>query len=179
MIILTFLVLLFLVLLLPVFCWILIGTITFIFDTNTNEYSIILVGGVAINLLTRGGRFFITIKVPFYRKIIDVEKSILDAYGNGKSLKRKSGKIEKKANYRLFEDRIKKNWLRVLRTFKVIKFRINVDTDNYLANSLLFPVAYFAQRNGYQIGINYLGRQDVSVVLENRLARILLALLKP
>jgi hypothetical protein len=174
MIILTFL-----VLFLPFLCWILIGTITFIFDTNTNEYSIKLVGGVAINLLTRGGGFFIIIRVPFYQKIIDVEKSILDAYSNGKSLKAKNGKIKKKANYRLFEKRIKKNWLRVLRTFKVRKFRLNLDTDNYITNSLLFPLAYFAQRKGYQIGINYLGRQDVSIVVQNRLAKILLALLKP
>ena len=178
MIILTFLALL-LLLLLPVFCWVLIGSITFIFDTSTNEYSIKLVGGVAINLLTRGGRFFITIKVPFYQKMIDVEKSILDAYGNGKSLKTKGGKIKKKANFRLFEQRIKKNWLSVLRTFKVREFRLNLDTDNYITNSLLFPLAYFAQRKGYQIGINYLGRQDVSIVVQNRLARILLALLKP
>jgi hypothetical protein len=65
---------------------------------------------------------------------------------------------------------------RVLGSFHITRFRLHLDTGDYVLNAYLFPVFHLLKAN--QVGdyaINFKGRTDVCVVIENRLARLLRA----
>jgi hypothetical protein len=77
----------------------------------------------------------------------------------------------------------KKNWLsfrrvkRLLRSFRVKKLLINIDTDDYVVNSYLYPLFYLLDRSQESLHINYEGEFDCQLTVENRGYRILNALL--
>jgi hypothetical protein len=54
---------------------------------------------------------------------------------------------------------------------------LNVDTDDFVLNSYLFPLFYFLNRGPHEFKINYEGRASLQLRVENRLYRMLAALL--
>ncbi|MBC8754096.1 hypothetical protein H2O64_05400 [Kordia sp. YSTF-M3] len=67
--------------------------------------------------------------------------------------------------------------LRVLKSFKVKKFLLNIDTGDCICNSKLYPV--FALLN-YTVGgfkINYDGRNEMFICMQNRPFRIIKAII--
>lgn len=64
------------------------------------------------------------------------------------------------------------------KTFRVRQCRIWWDTDDYLINAWLYPVAHFRRSDAVQVLINFQGRRDVVLVVENRLGRVLWYLTK-
>jgi hypothetical protein len=63
------------------------------------------------------------------------------------------------------------SWPRIrklLRTFKVRQWRVDIDTDDVVWNAYLFPASYFLQRAHYPLSINYEGRVEVELLVENR-----------
>lgn len=66
----------------------------------------------------------------------------------------------------------------LLRTFQLKKFRLHVDTDDYILNSYLYPVFYFLNGKNRELRINYQGDLLLQMVVENRLYRLLVAYLR-
>lgn len=66
-----------------------------------------------------------------------------------------------------------KTLLRVLKSFKVRQFQIDIDTGNCISNAKLYPV--FAFLNYYKGGfnINFENRNKVLLSIENRPIRII------
>ena len=60
----------------------------------------------------------------------------------------------------------------LLSTFRVRYFRLDLDTDDFVLNSYLYPFAFTLQRMGWQVSINYAGRSYFTCCVENQLARI-------
>jgi hypothetical protein len=72
------------------------------------------------------------------------------------------------------------SWVRLrklLASFRVRHCRVDIDTDDVIWNAYLFPVSYFLQRAHYPVYVNYEGRIEVELLVENRPIWIIRALL--
>jgi hypothetical protein len=63
----------------------------------------------------------------------------------------------------------------LLRTFRVRRLHVAVDTGNYVYNAQFFPVAYALQRWGWDVGINWWDQNEIQLEVENRFSRLLWA----
>lgn len=68
-----------------------------------------------------------------------------------------------------------KRFLNVLRSFEVKAFRLDLDTSDVLWNGYLYPVFFFLNSAKTPMHINYEGRVELLLHIENRLARMLWA----
>jgi hypothetical protein len=68
--------------------------------------------------------------------------------------------------------------IRILRSFKVRKFRINLDTDDYITNAYLYPLFVVLDQGKGHLQVNYEGRVDVDVEVVNRAAWLLWAFIR-
>ena len=86
-------------------------------------------------------------------------KKVLEKKKDGKSFKIKFSKIKA-----------------VLSTFKVNTFFVNLDTNDVLLNANLFPV-FLGLRiyTGKELYINFIGKNEVKIEIENNMARVILA----
>lgn len=66
----------------------------------------------------------------------------------------------------------------LVKTFRVRQCRVWWDTDDFLINAWLYPVAYLRSSGVVQVSINFQGRRDVVLVVENRLSRVIWYLTK-
>ena len=65
--------------------------------------------------------------------------------------------------------------LRVIRSFKVRRFHLDIDTDNYTTNALLYPALTIAKAD---INVNFNGVNELDLEIENRAFNILKALIR-
>jgi hypothetical protein len=68
--------------------------------------------------------------------------------------------------------------LRILKSFRVHAFRLDLDTDDYVLNAYLFPVAEMLRYRGVDVFINFNGNTGIRLDVSNNPARILVAWLK-
>ncbi len=64
---------------------------------------------------------------------------------------------------------------RLLQSFTVRTFQLDLDTDDFVQNSYLFPVFYFLSHEGRQLRINYSGHLALKIEVHNRLFSLLKA----
>jgi hypothetical protein len=69
--------------------------------------------------------------------------------------------------------------LAVVKSCKVREFQLNLDTDDFCLNAQLFPVFYLASLRGTQVDINFCGKNNLDLVIENRLFNMILHFIKP
>lgn len=68
---------------------------------------------------------------------------------------------------------------RVVRSFRISRCRIEIDTGDMPLNGCLFPLFYaFRYWSGREVGINFCGRNTIILRIENTLARMLWAYIK-
>lgn len=67
--------------------------------------------------------------------------------------------------------------LAILRTFRVRRFHWSWDTGDVLWNAWLFPLFHAARLRGRDVAISFTGRNEIELVLDNNLYRILTAVL--
>ncbi len=67
---------------------------------------------------------------------------------------------------------------KILRSFEVKRFQLDWDSDDFIWNARMFPLVFglSAWKNA-QVQINFMGRREIALVLENRLGRILWAVI--
>jgi hypothetical protein len=68
---------------------------------------------------------------------------------------------------------LRPNLKKILFSFRVKRCRINWDTDDYVWNAYLYPIAFFLFRTKETVIINFEGKRDIELVIENRLIRII------
>ncbi len=69
-----------------------------------------------------------------------------------------------------------RKWLKLLRTFKIRRLFLLIDTDDYVLNAYLFPISTYLQSKGWPVYINFMGRQRLQLQVENRAYRVLWAM---
>lgn len=71
-----------------------------------------------------------------------------------------------------------KQALAIIRTFRIKKWRVYIDTGNMALNGQLFPLCYLlGLRTGKKIQVNFLGINEVAITLESNLYRVAKVLL--
>jgi hypothetical protein len=65
---------------------------------------------------------------------------------------------------------------KILKTFEVRRCHIALDTGDYVWNAWLFPVFWFLKSQKMRVWINFQGKNELSLLVQNRLGRILWAL---
>jgi len=63
-------------------------------------------------------------------------------------------------------------------SFRLKVFWVNLDTDDYSWNALLFPIFHFLSKDTCRFQINYEGIVELHLIIENRGIRIIKTLLK-
>jgi hypothetical protein len=71
-----------------------------------------------------------------------------------------------------------KNIRRVLASFEVRRFRLILDTDDFILNAYLYPVFVFLSGKNRVLAINFQGRNAVDILVTNRMWRVLWALIR-
>lgn len=156
-----------LLILIPLLLWLLIEPIIIKIDTITNEYYIRWrhIGSVA--LLFLNDDLLLRLRILFW------QKDFYPLHAQKKQEKPKKKPTKKaKSKWKRFSWRRMKA---ILRTFKVRYFRMDLDTDDYVLNAYLYPLFYFANRPNRRLSVNFEGRTNVQLQVENRLLRIVRA----
>lgn len=74
-----------------------------------------------------------------------------------------------------------KNWslvINLLKTFRVRHCRVWWDSDDFVLNAWLFPVGRLLTGGNIRLAVNFQGRRDLALLVENRLGRILWVITK-
>jgi len=128
------------------------------------------------------------ISIVFWRKnwgIADLAKVGENRLGKKEKKKlerpKKTSDKKKKQKPRIpkfFIRKLKKNWLRLIRSFRVKAFYLDVDSGDYVINAYLYPIfLWLAQSWGRPVRINFWGENHVEVNLVNRSIYVLWAFL--
>lgn len=68
---------------------------------------------------------------------------------------------------------------RLLQSFDVKRFELQWDSDDFIWNARLYPLVWFlSTRWNAQVQVNFMGRRELALVLENRTGRMLWAVLQ-
>ena len=111
------------------------------------------------------------IKILFWRKRLD-----LFSENKTESTKKKQNKQVKKRNIGSFNF---KKLKALLKSFKVNRCDINIDTGNMQLNGMLFPLAYLVSRYFKKnIKINFMNKNSIILEIENNLAKMAYAYIK-
>ena len=167
-------------LLLLVLFGLLFSPITLLVDTDRKIYRLKITGlgnAEIVPVWETDDLIMIKIRLWFWKWEISVANSLLNPKPSKKteSPKPKKKKKRKKKSWMSFS-RIKPKIRRILRSFRIHHFELNLDTHDPVWNAWLYPVAYLMQRRGYGFSINFVRYNALRLKLSNRLFNILWAI---
>ncbi|MBK7410304.1 MAG: hypothetical protein IPL49_07665 [Saprospirales bacterium] len=93
--------------------------------------------------------------------------------------RRKQGKTKKsgKRTRKLRPATVWRKARRLLASFQIKRFRLIVDTDDYILNAYLYPVFIFLTGQNRYLAINFIGRNSVDIFITNRMWKVVWALI--
>lgn len=159
------------VLVLLLLSWVLFTPIILKIDTYTQLYLLQWRGIGSVSLQWIKDDLLVQLSIWFWKKDFYpiqamLEKAAPSKKAQPKKTKRKWGT---------------KNWKRkaqkLFTSFQVKKFRLVLDTGDYIQNSYLFPVFHFLSRPPWQLSVSYQDDSALQLHVENRLIYVLRALL--
>lgn len=154
--------------------WLLFTPVRLIVHSTTNEYQLRWGWLLNARLILLADDLLIRIGLPFYKK---------DYYPLHPSPSEQSTQETKRPRKQSRKSSLRKGGLpfkmirSVLRSFRIRQFKLDLDTDNYLTNAYLFPLFYFLSRGKGDYQINYDGRFELHLEMDNRPIRLIRALL--
>jgi len=158
-----------LIVLAAAFTFLLLTPIVIEFDSEQNLYEVRVAGIVRMRIVF--GEQFILIKM----RAFGFEKT-LNPLQLGSRKIRKEKQINK--TDRISFQKAMHKGMAVIRTFDVRYLLINIDTDDYAMNGLLYPFAVLVSKPNRQFQINFQGRVEVKVKIVNNLSRMFLAFIR-
>ena len=162
-------VLLFLLLLL--FTWLLWARIVICINSYQHQYYFKMGGLIQVEPTKNEHQVLVSIKVPFYRFNIDPLESKAGAKPTKKRIKKKRSNSSNEGGIAM------KFYLRTtldaLKTFTIRRFQLDLDTGDYVLNAQLTPLAVMLnQRTAGRWQINYLGKNNLWIEIENQLIKL-------
>lgn len=153
-----------------VFCWLIFTPITLFIDSYQDKYLLKMRGVGTAKLAVTNQNILVLIKIAWWTKKIN-----LSAFEKAKPRKEKpTRKKRKKAKPKFPIAKV----IELIKTFNVKRIRLDLDTDHYLLNAYLFPIFYFLNTPDRSVRINFMGSNECQLEVSNRIAKILLVLLK-
>ncbi|MBT8185867.1 MAG: hypothetical protein KJN76_13560 [Eudoraea sp.] len=148
------------ILLLLLILYVLFVPINLFIDTSSNQYYVQITGLAKVHL---EGHKEEVIRIKLKTLFMKFYFYPLKKLGTSKKKKQKKEAVKKKSTRFGF-----KKVLRLLRSFKVKRFLLDVDTGDCISNARLYPVFAFLN---YYVGafhVNFQGRNRLAVHLQNR-----------
>jgi hypothetical protein len=152
--------------LLALFLWLLLGPIIIFLNTDTNSYYFVLPGIFRAVLVPseelfhiRGWILFIPFKYDPFRKKKEAKTPKRQKHGQKRTPKKISGNIQ------LLVDAV--------RSFRIRKLLLDVDTDDVILNAWLVPVFTCINSENIRMRINFEGRASLLLDLRLRLGTLL------
>ena len=135
--------------------------IVLLIDTRTNQYYIQLKGFVKASILSDK------------EEIVRIKMKVLFLTFKFYPLRRKKNATEskkiKKHNTKNSSKRIQfRKFIRTLRTFKIKRLFINIDTGDCISNAKLFPLFAFLNQTKGNFQVNFEGRNQMVLHMQNR-----------
>ncbi|MBV8390534.1 MAG: hypothetical protein JO080_12090 [Mucilaginibacter sp.] len=114
------------------------------------------------NLVLVDSSFKINLSIIGWKKQIDLLSK--------RKTRKKASRKKKSRKFRLGLFKV------LLKTFKVNQCYLSIDTGDVQLNGLLYPGFYWLNKyTGKSIGINFLGKNEIILQIENNLARLIKA----
>lgn len=147
-----------------------------VIDSVSGTYRLNLGHLASGELVIEGAQPYFDVKVLFWKKRFNP----FEMKSGEKNEKKKENKVDKESR----RDKKRKpvpfrKVLAVLKSFKVNRFRIWINTGDMPLNGIMYPLVYWmAYRTKKDIGIVFYGESIVRIDIENNLARIAWAFIK-
>lgn len=136
-------------------------------DTNKNLYQIQLKGLVNVHF------------VPDRLEVLKIKIKMFFLNFQFYPLRRKSDKKEKRKSVTKKKTWIRPNTgLKILRSFKIKEFRLELDSGDYIINAKLFSIYAIVNADYRNIEINFQNRNSLFLIIENRPIYILKSIVK-
>ncbi len=154
---------------------VLLTPLTIKIDTTDNIYQVKLAGLVKAWPGWEHDTFCLHVKVPLKHFRITRFRSKKKTEGvTEKEKKAIEPKKKKDKSGEVSATRV----LSVLKSFKLKDFRLEMDTDDYVANGQLYPLFWWINQQGLNCSINFNGHNHLSLVARSSLMRMGMAWLK-
>lgn len=127
-------------------------------DTESNEYYVQLKGLLKADILSDPDEI---LKVRL--KVLFIKFNIFPIRSRNSVKKKRKAPIRKKSS----SGKIRYFW-KVLRTFKVKEFMLDIDSGDYVINAKMYPLFYMLKRLGINLAINFEDRNRLVLVIYNR-----------
>lgn len=148
------------ILFVPFILYLLFVPIDLFIDTHTNKYYVQCKGLAKVYLETHKEELLRiklrTLFMKFYFYPLKKQGGAKKKHGAKKTAKKKGRGIGLNKS------------LRLLRSFKVKRVLVDIDTGNYISNARLYPVFFFLNYNLGAFHINFEGRNRMALHLRNR-----------
>lgn len=164
-------ILIILLVLLSVVTWLLLAPISVNVNTWNNDFSIKWTGIARASLGLKENELLIRLRVFFWRK--DFFPLRASPKKPDKPKKPKPQKAKRSRWQQFSMKRVRK----LMRAIRVRQFRFELDTDDYVTNAYLYPVAHFLSSPTRQLSVNFEGRTNLLLQIEIRLIRVIGAML--
>ncbi len=143
--------------------------VTLKIDTYSQQYYLQIWGIAKCSFVWENGPI-IRLRVPFYT--FRINPLALRTKKKKKPKRKRKAETKKKRSFMSF-----KKVLKLIRSFEMKEFRLELDTGNVIGNAYLFPVFFFLNRQKAQLRINYEGSNGLVIWIENRGVRMIRAFL--
>lgn len=108
----------------------------------------------------------VQLQVLFFKKIIPFDWFF-----------KKKVKIEEKPQSKktpsVFPTYLRSKFKKIMWSFHIKRCKVNWDTDDYILNAYLYPITPFLHSTQKSFTINFEGKRDIELIIENRLGRII------
>ncbi len=161
-------------LLLVAICWLLWAPIRMEINTQEGVYRVGWSGLGTLDWLPEQGLDVIELRLFFWKKrwvLSEIQSKQRRSATKPAPAKSKVGKKSKSSFVR---------WQlakKIARTFKVRQCQLWIDTGDYVWNAWLFPAGWFFRKPNVGVWINFQGKNEGLLLVENRLSRVLWAII--
>lgn len=150
----------FLIVLLLVVIYLLVMPIVLLIDTTTDQY-FIQFRGLAKASLEAHEEEILRVKLKvFFLKFYFYPLKKINFKWRFKRAKKEGEKPNKRINF--------KTGFRLLKSFRIKRLIVDIDTGDYITNAKLYPVAAFLKHYSGNINVNFEGRNKLVICIQNR-----------
>lgn len=155
--------------LLVLFCWVLFVRMSVRIDTRIGVYEMRIGRAIRVFFEPETKRFFLT--------VFGWKKALDSFSAGGKKVPQEKEKRVRKKRRRMPLKKLIRKIRAVLKTFHVTRFELDFDSDDVITNAYLFPVFFFLSGKRVKLRVRYNGENALVMEVNNRIARILRAVL--
>lgn len=161
-----------LLLIVAVVAWVLVAPISILADTYRNQYYLSFGGIGKAEVIPLPDDILIRLRVAFW------DKDLYPLHPSPKKKEKKKTKPEEDKKRKKKRAIPFRRIIKVLRSFNIEYFRLEVDTNDHIWNAYLWPLVYGIKPLSRHVSVNFQGRNECRLLIRNRLWRMAWAWLK-